>query len=217
MRQFCAASSTSTTFETVMEPERALEILQASALDRPETFYAPDNALPLGAGLLIDDVEFPIFDPDSDRFAVVKGLIYLLSHECDLDPANARVLNDMALVCPVLAIPEFLVDCERIGIEDHEVGATLGNLAKRLVSRAVYFPSLHDRLPLGGLLYLNKMASTPVARLLQGGRLCTLTAIGVQTVDLALDNHLRRPKAEPLPLEGAHIRNPSTTIGVRPK
>src|SRR4051794_11611175 len=111
-----------------MEPECAQTILKASAFDRTETFYAPDNGLPLGVGLIIDDVEFPIFDPAADRFAVVKGLVYLLSHECDLDPANARVLNDMGLVCPIVAIPEFLVDCERMGIADDEVGATLGNL-----------------------------------------------------------------------------------------
>lgn len=199
-----------------MERERALEILRDSALDRSETFYAADANLPLGVGLVIDGVEFPIFDPGADRFAVVRGLTYVLSHECDLDPANARVLNDMALVCPILAIEEFLVDCEKRGIPDHEVGAILGNLAKRNVSRAVYFPPLEGKLALGGLMYLNKMASSPVARLQQGTRVCTLTAIGVQTVDMALDNHLRRPKAEALPLENATIRNPSSRVGSLP-
>lgn len=200
-----------------MERERALDILRDSALDRSETFYAAATDLPLGVGLVIDGVEFPIFDPDADRFAVVRGLTYVLSHECDLDPANARVLNDMALVCPILAIEEFLIDCERRGIPDHEVGATLGNLAKRNVSRAVYFPPLERKLALGGLMYLNQMTSSPVARLQQGERLCTLTAIGVLTVDMALDNHFRRPKAERLPLESATIRNPSSRVGSLPE
>lgn len=66
-------------------------------------------------------------------------------------------------------------------------------------------------------MYLNQMTSTPVARLHQGARVCTLTAIGVQTVDMALDNHLRRPKSDMLPLEDAAIRHPSSRVGPLPE
>lgn len=195
-----------------MDPARALEILSSTALDRAEAFYGDDAGLPLGVGLIIDGVEFTTFDPTKDRFSVIKGLVYLLTHECDLDGSNDRILNDLALICPILPLEELLVDCEKAGIPDHEMGAILGNLGKRNISRAVYMPPYGDLLPVGGLLYLNQVTSTPTCRLIGGTRVCSVTGPGLTAIDMALENHLRRPKPGMLPLERGGVRYGSSRV-----
>lgn len=196
-----------------MEIERARDLVASKALDRAEVFYGPHAGLALGTALIIDGVEFPLFDLAADRFAVLKGLVYVLSHECDLDPANERFLNDSALVCPIVALEAFVAEATSAGLEDHLVGGFLGHLAVRNVSRATYMPPIADQLPSGGFMYFNRIVSTSVKRLEAGSRVCALTAYGLTTVDMALENHLRRPKADPLPLQRATIRTGSSKRG----
>jgi hypothetical protein len=200
-----------------VDTERAHQILIADALDRPETFYAAAEGRPLGAGLVVDGVEFPIFDPEMDRFRVVRGLVYVVSHECDLDPENERLLNDRALVCPITSLDALIASLEASALRDDFVGAFIGNLARRNVNRALYLPPIDPQLPKGGLLYLNEMTSTAVTRLEAGEIICTVTAFGLFSVDMALENHLRRPKAQSLPLEFATVRKGSSHVGSRPE
>lgn len=200
-----------------MQPERAWQILSSQALDRPEQFFGSDQGLSLGVGLLVDDVEFPTYDPSIDRFTVVEGLVLVLSHECDLDPANERFMNDRALICPVVRVEVLLADWESAGLSEEQLTSILSALAARQVSRAIYLPRLDATLPLGGIMYLNAITSTTVSRLNAGKRVSALTAQGLEVIDYALTNHLRRPKAEHLPLYSTMFRRAVSILGDFPK
>lgn len=193
-----------------MDVDVARSIVERQALDQPAIFYGSHEGLSLGAGLIIGNVQFPFFNEQTDRFQVVSGPVYVLSHECDLDPANERLLNDMALICPIVPLETFLSRVALGGIDDGTIRGVLANLVRRRVSRAVFMPPVADCIPEGGLLYLNQMASTAVGKLRQGNRICAVSAHGLQTIDFALRNHLGREKAEALPLERATIRHSSS-------
>lgn len=194
-----------------MEVAQALELLNAKALDRPETFYGADAGLSVGVGLILDRVEFPIFDGEADRFAVHRGLALVLSHECDL--ANERLLGTMSLICPITSIEGLLDAASATGVESHYLGAFIGNLARRDISRAVYFPPIEAHLPNGGFVYLNQITSTTVARLQAADRVCALTGAGLTALDKAMENHLLRPKSEALPLQQSTFRRGTSIFG----
>ena len=195
-----------------MEPAQASKLLNEKALDRPESFYGLAAGLALGAGLIVDGVEFAAYDPSEDRFRVLKGLVYVLSHECDLDQDNERLLNQSGLICPIIRIETIIREAAAAELPDHFMGAFLGNLANRAVSRAVYMPPIADHLPHGGILYLNEMTSTPVGRLKAGIPIAAVTAAGLLAIDASIENHFRRPKSDRLPLSGATIRK-AVSIG----
>jgi len=183
-----------------MDAQRAYEIAQAASRIDPGSFYGKSDNLAVGAGLIIDRVEFPIFDEEAGRFAVKAGLVYVVSHECDLDPANERLMNELAIVCPIMKMEDF-VDAATALDEGFVVGF-LGNLAARNVSRAVYLPPMGGPLPFGGMLYLNAMSHTHVSKLANDEtvNLGCVTARGLLEIDMALERHLRRPKSDLLPL-----------------
>lgn len=148
-----------------MELARAREIIETNAQDDSGSFYGSPADMSLGLGLIIDNVEFPIFNEETDRFSVQAGLVYVLSHECDLDPGNSRFLNGIALVSPILQLDAVLKDADARGVPDGDLGAFLGGVAARKVARCVYLPPLAEKLPDGGLLNLNLLVSTSVRRL----------------------------------------------------
>jgi hypothetical protein len=189
-----------------MDLARAREILAASALDDTGSFYGSPNGLSLGVGLIVSNVEFPVFDPTKDKFAVQAGLVYILSHECDLEPTNERLLNGAALVCPILQLKSVLIDFEHLGAPVNEVGAFLGNVAARRATRCVYMPPISNYLPDGGILNLNLIASTSVSRLKAGETVAAITAPAMMTIDMAIEQHLRRSKSERLPLSSAPLK-----------
>ena len=57
-------------------------------------FYGNCDGLALGVGLLYDSVRYPLFDADSRLFDTVAGLVYVLTHECDVDLNNPRIFNE---------------------------------------------------------------------------------------------------------------------------
>ncbi|WP_420137739.1 hypothetical protein [Sphingomonas sp.] len=198
-----------------MGPDAAHEILTHSARDGANVFYGSVEGLATGVGLLIDSVDFARFDEVDDRFRVESGLVYVLSHECDLEPANDRLLNELALVCPVLDLESFLAEASEQGVADTTLKSFLSNLSARNVSRAIYLPPIEGRLPLGGLLYLNLMSSTATQHLATRPKVCAVTAYGHRVIDMALENHFRREKSEPLPLTGATVRQSIEIRGKR--
>ncbi len=177
-----------------------------SAIDKSSGFYGSSEGVSIGSGLILNDVEFATFDPAVDRFVVISGKIIVLSHECDLDGDNDRLLNDRALICPVLSISDLLERAKLKSFNQEKIDTFLVNLVKRRVSRAIFFPPLSD-LPSGGILYLNEITSTPVSRLSAANPICAVSAYGMRVIDYSLENHLRRPKAERLPYERASIRS----------
>lgn len=196
-----------------MELARAREIIEANAQDDSGSFYGSHADMSLGMGLLIDKVEFPIFNEETDKFSVQAGLVYVLSHECDLDPKNSRFLNGIALVCPVLQLEAVLIDAEERKVAEGDLGAFLGNVAARKIARCVYLPPLADRVPNGGFLNLNLLASTSVGRIEAGDRVAAITIPALYTIQEALSEHLLREKSETLPLAGAPWRRSRSIRG----
>lgn len=187
---------------------QAHSIVATAARDDAGAFYGPSAGLALGAGLILSNVEFPSYQPDEDRFVVWAGPVLVLSHECDLDQDNQRLLNELALICPVRRLDALVDMAAEAGYSDNDLSTFLGNLASRRVPRAMYFPPLQGALPYGGFIYLNQFTHTSVMRLSadNANRIAALTAYAMQSVDYALHEHLHREKADQLPLYSAALR-----------
>jgi hypothetical protein len=187
---------------------QAHSIVAAAARDDAGAFYGSSAGLTLGAGLILSNVEFPAYQPDEDRFIVWAGPVLILSHECDLDQNNQRLLNDLAIICPVRQLEALVEMAGQAGYSDNALTTFLGNLASRRVSRAVYFPPFPDALPHGGFIYLNQFTHTSVKRLSAEGseKIGALSAYAMQSVDYVLKEHLFREKADRLPLHSAAMR-----------
>ena len=210
--------SSGDTRSELMEVAEAHRIIEDVALDDPGIFYGNTNDLPPGAGLILSPVDFPAYQPDDDRFVVWGGPILILSHECDLDQDNQRLLNDLALVCPVRRLDAVVEMAATAGYSDNALTTFLGNLGRRRVSRAVYMPPLPDLLPYGGFLYLNQLSHTSVRRLVDDAvsPVAALTAYAMQSVDYALASHLFRDKADQLPHSSTALRR-GISITEKPK
>lgn len=188
-----------------MEVQRAQELLRSLSLDDEGSFYGSPRGLNLGAGLIYRDVVFPLYDQEVGRFRAQSGLVCVLSHECDVDPANDRFLNGMVLVCLILPLSTVVETAAATELPDDELGAFLGHVARRRTPRCVYFPLHPDFLPDGGLLNLNLLAATDRSDLTEGKCVAALSAQAYRTVTAALEQHLTRPKAEILPFTDAPI------------
>lgn len=198
-----------------MRIEDAYRIVEGVALDDPGIFYGNATDLALGAGLVVSPVEFPSYSPAEDRFVVWSGPVLVLSHECDLDQENQRLLNDLALICPVRRLDSIVEMAADQGYSDNALTTFLGNLGRRRVSRAVYLPPLPDILPFGGFLYLNQFSHTSVKRLIddQVTPVAALTAYAMQSVDYALASHLFRDKSDRLPHSRTALRRGISIVG----
>lgn len=195
-----------------MEVQRAREILRSLGLDDEGSFYGSPRGLSLGSGLIYRNVTVPLYDQAAGRFRAQSGLVCVLSHECDLDSTNDRFLNGMVLVCLILPLNAVVEEAKEASFPDDELGAFLGNVARRRTPRCVYFPCHPDFLPDGGLLNLNLIASTDRSELRAEDCLAALSAPAFRTVTSALEQHLTRPKAEALPFTDAIIRQGRSII-----
>lgn len=195
-----------------MEAALARKILATNALDDPGSFYGPADGLSIGAGLIISEVAFPYYNRTEKRFVVGSGSVYVLSHECDLDPENDKVLGGYCLVCPLLHVDELVKSALAASLSQNQVSAFLGNLAARKVSRFVYLPPLMA-FEGGAVLNLNQITSTSLETMEGREPLIAVSAYGLVTIDMALENHLRRAKSEALPLTGAALRKGNSILG----
>lgn len=104
-------------------------------------FYGSPSDLPVGRGLIFTQVRQPIYDVEQQLFLTVEEPAYVLTHECDVDPANDRPFSNYLLICPIIRFEDwFAAYTEDHG--DDELGAFLGNVANRRVSRVFYLPPL---------------------------------------------------------------------------
>ena len=184
--------------------DEALKLAAAYPAPGRDRFYGPVGNAALGAGLVLTNIEYPTYLVDEDRFAIVKGPAVVLTHECDLDPENERILNGNALICPIIPL-DALVDSLNKVVDYEEAKRFISNVSARYVNRVVYLPPIPDVIPKGGYLYLNLLTNTHVSRL-QGENItqpCMLSVDGFREIDFALERHLRRPKADRVPLEAA--------------
>lgn len=184
-----------------MDVAAAYQFLSKQLEYDPGKFYGNIAESPLGVGDILTAVRLPFFDKETAVFYTSEEAGYLLTHECDIDPANERPFSDLALVCPITPFEEWVPTY----LEEHsaeELASLLSHIGRRNVSRVFYLPTL-PTLQYGGLIYLNQITHTHVSTLSlkPAARVASVTAYGLQKLDHMLTNHLLRPKAVSLPLE----------------
>jgi hypothetical protein len=185
-----------------MEARAAFDIATANLSPGAGRFYGAINDAAVGAGMILNNVEYPAYIADKGRFGVLRGLVLVLTHECDLEPDNARVMNDSAIICPVIPLEAF-VDALAPILDDRAAGQFLSHVTARNVNRLVYIPIIPGVLPFGGYLYLNLLSHTHLSKLTgqDVAPVCMTSPDGLREIDLALERHLRRPKADRLPFQ----------------
>jgi len=160
----------------------------------PGAFYGGTSDLGLGAGLLYANVRQPAFDSERRLYRTIRGLAYVITHECDTEQENDRPFIDSVLICPIIRFEEFV---DEGGISN--LLGFLGDVAQRRVPRLAYLPTA-SQLPYGGLLYLNRITSTHISAFDEAGTACiaAVSAIGLREIDVALQNLLLREKSDVL-------------------
>ena len=159
-------------------------------------FYGAQKNLSLGAGLVYESVRCPVFDINEKLFMTVESVAYVLTHECDVDPANNRAFNDYVTICPLIPIADFITEYEVEFQDFARLNNFLVAVARREVSRVVYIPPGPKPLNYGAFAYLNNLASTHVSAFENVPPLAAVSAYGLQEFDQALTNHLLRPKSD---------------------
>jgi hypothetical protein len=163
-------------------------------------FYGKTEGLSLGAGLIYQAVRFPIFDVEEQLFLTTEGPVYVLTHECDVDPGNTRAFNTDVVVCPLIPLARFLeVYSKEFGAGD-SLRNFLVEVAKRGVSRVVYIPPSTAALEHGGFLYFNALASSHVSAFQDNPASTALSQYGLREIDVAFQNHFLREKSQSLGL-----------------
>ncbi len=178
-----------------MTLDEAHDLVTTKLSYQPGSFYGSAYGLSLGAGLLYSNVRQPAFDHQRLLYRTVRGLAYVVTHECDVAESNNRPLNDSVLICPLIRFEDFVVEFESLP----NLPAFLGELATRDVFRAVYIPTL-TAIPYGAVLYLNRITSTNVHVFDETGVECVgaVSGVGLREIDAALQNLLLREKSEML-------------------
>jgi hypothetical protein len=181
-----------------MDAQQAYDLVCETVPYETGAFYGGGQNLAIGAGLFFNNLKFPLFDSGSRLFRTVRGVAYVVTHECDTAQDNDRIYNESMLVCPVINFEIFLEECRA---QAHpNIGALLGNMAKRNVPRLLFVPSDGAVLPYGGVLYLNRITSTHLSAFeeSQVERIGAVSATGLREVDSALQNLLMREKSDRL-------------------
>lgn len=167
-------------------------------------FYGSAEGLALGVGLILDNAAYPVYDDAGGDFVVVEGMVYVVSHECDIAQENERPFNDAALICPIIPLQNVLNEYLQ-GFPEDKVLSFVHQLANSKVDRAAYVPTIPDRLSHGGVLYFSTMTSTSVAELFKPDveARCAVSEPGLKYIDDRLHQAiLKRPKDQRLPLGG---------------
>jgi hypothetical protein len=175
------------------------------ALAKPGAFYGAAAGCSLGAGVIYGDAVFPLFDNASGAFDTVQGLVYVVTHECDVDQSNVRRFNEFVVVCPLIPLEDLVAEYES-SIGESELKSLLVSAAKNDVFRVFFLPPTPSLLGVpalerGALMYLNQLCSTHVSFFIPGRAtaLCALSTHGLERLDWKFQNLLFRPKADDLP------------------
>ncbi len=189
-----------------MDERAAFTVANASPPPHFDRFYGPVANAALGAGMVVSNTRYPTFDDEAGRFAVVSGMVLILTHECDLDAENDRVFNESAVVCPIIPLESLASSLEGV-MNDEEARGWISNVSARKVNRLVYIPIIPAVLPLGGYLYLNLITSTHLSMLNDEAvvPVCMLGAEALREIDLALERHFRRPKSDRMPFQNEMV------------
>jgi hypothetical protein len=146
----------------------------------PGAFYGSVGDRSLGAGLVYADVVFALFNEERSDFDTVRGLAYVVTHECDVDRNNVRHFNDLVLICPLIPLHALVQEYEPVFGEE-QLKSLLVSAAKNDVFRVFFLPPVSHLLDVptlcgGALLYLNQLCSTHVSVFAQARALCIVDA-----------------------------------------
>lgn len=184
-----------------MNADEAYAVLHAGHPSFPK-FFGAAGELDVGVGLILNNVAYPMYNDEARDWDVAEGLVYVVSHECDIAQENDRPFNDAALICPIIpledVVAEYLSD---LSIE--QIRSFIYQLAGSRVDRAIFIPAIPERLPRGGVIYFSIMTSTSVRELLRPAVVteCAVTVPGLKYIDDRMNQALlKRPKDQLLPL-----------------
>jgi hypothetical protein len=187
-----------------MNPDEAYAVLSAGHPSFPK-FFGAVGQLDIGVGLILNNVAFPVYNDDEADWDIAEGLVYVVSHECDIAQENDRPFNDAALVCPIIplanVINQYLAD-----LSAEQTKSFIHQLADSKVDRAIFVPAIPDHLPYGGVLYFSTMTSTSVRELVKPEVVaeCAVTVPALKYIDDRMHHALlKRPKDQLLPLAQA--------------
>jgi hypothetical protein len=184
----------------VLTVRDAYEIAAAYPAPGRDRFYGALAGAALGAGVILQDVEYPLFVIEDGSWGRFTSLAMVLTHECDLDQENERVLNDVALVCPIIDLESFTLRINAV-LDCATASRFIANVSARYINRLLYLPAIPDHLPLGGYLYLNLLTNTHLSKLTSAAPICMLSPDGFRELDFAVERHFLRPKADRMPFE----------------
>lgn len=164
------------------------------------SFFGSPDEIELGAGLIFENVRYPRYVPDSEVFATVEGLIYIVSHECDVNINNNRPFNDDIAIVPIIPFENFVEDFLNVAVPDGNQQSLLQNLIHNNISRLFYLPPFPNR-RFSGVIFFNQIASTKLSAIKNSrvSRTISLSELGRRRLDYMLLNHFFRP-TQPLPL-----------------
>lgn len=189
-----------------MDLSQAFDCVTKSLTIDVGRFYAPGTSLGLGKGSIFGSVPYPIFDDDRRLFVTAEGLVYVLTHECDIEDENERLFNTDLLICPIIPL-QYLVEAHLAELPQTQLVSFLTNLGARRISRLIYLPPCPPDLAYGGIMYLNHIANTSVDVFRDGAArlIGAVTGYGLTIIEQILENHLLRPKADRLAFVPEHI------------
>lgn len=170
--------------------------------DKIGAFYGGGSGIGVGAGLICDDVRVPLYNPSTREFLTGAGPVLVLTHECDVDPANNKsMFNNRVLVAPILPFNIFCEEWLNRSDKNSLHQATKG-LAADSISRAFLLPPAGTgTLEFGGIIYLNNLCGTGIGEF--GVDDCelrlALSTFAMSLIDRKLGHHLFREKADQLP------------------
>ena len=185
----------------MLDVSKAVDLAQDNFPYNAGAFYGSALGLSLGIGLIFQGVRHPLFDCETRLFDTVEGLVYVITHECDIDQSNNRHFNEYVLICPIILFNEFAEEFSTTFSEDAFYGI-IPDIAGNRIYRVFYFPPNHvDDLKYGGVIFLNQICSTHINEFSEDGvqPVCALSDYAQNILDMKLRNHLLRPKAELLP------------------
>lgn len=187
-----------------MDAKECYDFINDKVARIAQTFYGEFAHLSLGRGLIYNGILYPLYIEEENRFRTLEGLVYVLSHECDVDQNNIRPYNDDILVCPMTPL-EYVVEC--FAGKDNDLKSFLGHVAKGRMSRLMYFPKIGDVLEYGAMVFWNQICGTKVQAFNREGaqKVAALSFEGLYAVETALRDHFLRPKAEMPGLGGIAI------------
>lgn len=183
-----------------MEINEAYKHLKHTLTINTGNFYSSSENIALGVGKIYTNVRYPIYDDEDNIFNTASGLVFVLTHECDIDSNNDRLFNTDVLINPIIDFSKFVEEQSKIS-SDGKLKNFITSLSKGDVSRVIYIPHIDKNcLPYGGLMYLNHICSTSVSAFsfANAQSVYAVTAPGLEIIDKFLKNHLFRPKSDRL-------------------